>query len=73
MNLFDQYPFLQNDLIMIHKMQPEDAAALKRIAEDPQISPFVPTFLYEKKYEEDRKSTRLNSSHPTTSRMPSSA
>ena len=27
MNLFDQYPFLQNDLIMIHKMQPEDAAA----------------------------------------------
>lgn len=52
MNLFDQYPFLQNDLIMIHKMQPEDAAALKRIAEDPQISPFVPTFLYEKKYED---------------------
>ena len=24
-------------------------------------------------YEGDRKSTRLNSSHPTTSRMPSSA
>ena len=27
----------------------------------------------ELKAEEDRKSTRLNSSHPTTSRMPSSA
>ena len=26
-----------------------------------------------KSLEEDRKSTRLNSSHPTTSRMPSSA
>ena len=26
-----------------------------------------------KAYELDRKSTRLNSSHPTTSRMPSSA
>lgn len=28
MNLFDQYPFLQNDYIMIHKMDPADAAAL---------------------------------------------
>ena len=27
----------------------------------------------EKRLREDRKSTRLNSSHPTTSRMPSSA
>ena len=29
--------------------------------------------LAEQNYYEDRKSTRLNSSHPTTSRMPSSA
>ena len=28
---------------------------------------------YTSKYSPDRKSTRLNSSHPTTSRMPSSA
>ena len=29
--------------------------------------------LHEYGYDQDRKSTRLNSSHPTTSRMPSSA
>ena len=31
------------------------------------------TASYINKLNEDRKSTRLNSSHPTTSRMPSSA
>ena len=34
---------------------------------------FEPEGFYFPMAEEDRKSTRLNSSHPTTSRMPSSA
>lgn len=52
MNLFDEYPFLQNDLILIHRLQPEDAEALGRLARDPAVSRTVPTFLYEKKYED---------------------
>ena len=36
----------------MHKLQPEDAAALDRLANDPQVSATVPAFLYEKKYED---------------------
>ena len=47
-----------------------------RLEEMKNNIPETPDFIHKMVQEEvsrDRKSTRLNSSHPTTSRMPSSA
>lgn len=52
MNLFDEYPYLENDRIVIHKMKPADAEALRRLSEDGRVTKTVPTFLYEMKYED---------------------
>ena len=52
--------------IRIPFLERVDEIALDLIQVDIKTSSSVPT-------SEDRKSTRLNSSHPTTSRMPSSA
>ena len=41
--------------------------------EQSDLAPLIDTYARYKQADQDRKSTRLNSSHPTTSRMPSSA
>ena len=52
MELFDGYPYLEDDRIIIHKMGPEDAADLEELTSDPQVYDYVPPFLYELKYED---------------------
>ncbi|MBQ7703607.1 MAG: GNAT family N-acetyltransferase [Firmicutes bacterium] len=52
MNLFDEYPYLENEYILIHRMTPGDAEALGKLTEDPRVKSTVPTFLYEMKYDD---------------------
>ena len=52
MKLFDEYPYLENEYIVIHKLRPEDAEPLRKLTEDPLVSRYLPSFLYELKYED---------------------
>ena len=52
MKLFDEYPYLENENIAIHRLGPGDAEGLAQLASDPRVTPYVPTFLYEQKYED---------------------
>ena len=51
MRLFEEYPSLSDDMILIHKMKQDDAHALHNFARTPEIYTYLPTFLYEQKYE----------------------
>ena len=54
------------------KQLTEDMVAIPSINKEPGGESAVARYMQDF-YMSDRKSTRLNSSHPTTSRMPSSA
>ena len=54
MHLFDQMPRLEGDRLLLRELQVQDAPALDAFANDPRIYRFLPTFLYEQKYEDKR-------------------
>lgn len=51
-SLFDDYPYLEDELIVIHKMRDEDAESLERMCAQKEVYTYVPTFLFEQKYED---------------------
>lgn len=55
MKLFDEMPCLENDRMVLREMTTEDAPALERIAKDPKVYVYLPTFLYEQKYDDARE------------------
>ena len=89
MNISQVYNYLNHDLVPKRRTRTHKASELKAvynsISKYNQSSPLYLVSLSESRQEHmidikeqaltlrDRKSTRLNSSHPTTSRMPSSA
>ena len=52
MKLFEEYPDLTGERIRIRHMAAEDAPALQRLAENRNVYRYLPTFLYEQKYED---------------------
>ena len=58
MKLFEEYPYLANDRILLRKMTPEDAPALQAFKDNMEVGRFLPTFLYEQKYEDAREVIR---------------
>lgn len=52
MKLFEEMPYLENDEIILREMQIENAPELKALASDPAVYTYLPTFLYEQKYED---------------------
>lgn len=52
MKLFDEYPYMENDHIVICKMTQADAQMLKKMTCNPNVYEFLPTFLYEQKYDD---------------------
>lgn len=52
MKLFDEMPYLENERMVLREMTAEDAPALARVAKDPKVYVYLPTFLYEQKYED---------------------
>lgn len=55
MELFDQYPVLHNDRIILRKMTEDDACALEELTADENVYRTLPTFLYELKYTDKRE------------------
>ena len=52
--LFSEYPVLEDDVIGIRKMTDADADALADMCMQKEVYRYVPTFLYELKYEDKR-------------------
>ena len=50
--LFREYPVLEDDVIIIRKMADEDADAIAEMCSQKEVYRYVPTFLYEQKYED---------------------
>lgn len=55
MKLFEEYPEIGNDVLLLRKMRMEDAPALQALAEDLEVYRMLPTFLYEQKYADKRE------------------
>ena len=54
MKLFDEYPELRNDRVILRKMSPADADALAELTAREAVYGTVPSFLYELKYQDKR-------------------
>lgn len=54
MKLFDEYPELRNDRVILRKMSMADAEALAELTSREAVYRTVPSFLYELKYEDKR-------------------
>ncbi len=50
--LFEEYPVLEDDEIMLRKMSAADAGDLARMCAQKEVYRCLPTFLYEQKYED---------------------
>jgi RimJ/RimL family protein N-acetyltransferase len=49
--LFKEYPVLEDERIIMHRMTMADAKALEQMCANPNVYRYEPTFLYEQKYE----------------------
>ena len=52
--LFSEIPYLQNGSLTLRKITLADAAGLQELVNSPAVYRYLPTFLYEKKYEDIR-------------------
>ena len=50
--LFSEIPFLQSERLVLRGLLPEDADALKELTGNHRVYRYLPTFLFEKKYED---------------------
>ncbi|PWJ72260.1 UNVERIFIED_CONTAM: ribosomal-protein-alanine N-acetyltransferase [Murimonas intestini] len=46
--LFDAFPYLENDKVIIRKMESNDVAALSEISNNDNVYKYIPPFLYKK-------------------------
>ena len=52
MKLFEEYPYIEDERIVLKKMTLDDADALAEFAGNEKVYRYLPTFLYEQKYED---------------------
>ena len=52
MKLFDEYPYMKSDTVVLKKMGAADADALSDMVKNEQLYRYLPTFLYEQKYDD---------------------
>ena len=50
--LFDEIPHMENSRILIERITDQDADALQSMRQSTQVYRYLPTFLYEKQYED---------------------
>lgn len=52
--LFSEIPYLQGKRIILKALTADDAAALKELVDDDEVYRYLPTFLFEKQYDDVR-------------------
>ena len=55
MKLFEEYPYLENDVIAMSRLTEADIPGLEELTAQPDVGATIPTFLYEYKYEDKRE------------------
>ena len=55
MKLFDTFPYIENDAIVLKQMEESDAPALLLMAQNEKVYRYLPTFLIEQKYDDKRE------------------
>ncbi|MBQ4426014.1 MAG: GNAT family N-acetyltransferase [Firmicutes bacterium] len=50
--LFSEIPYIQGEKLVLKRVTEDDAQALSEMAHDPQVYRFLPTFLFERRYED---------------------
>lgn len=55
MKLFDEIPCLENDTVVLKQITDTDADELKRMTVDDDVYRYLPTFLFERKYDDIHK------------------
>lgn len=50
--LFDEIPWLEGDSIVLRKIDDRDAVALEELTGNPDVYRYLPTFLFEKQYDD---------------------
>lgn len=53
--LFSEIPYIEGESIVLRRLTEEDAEPLKELADSPSVNRFLPTFLFEQKYEDPRE------------------
>ena len=56
--LFTEYPVLENDTILLRKIIGDDAEALGEFIANELVYRYLPTFLFERSYEDPREFIR---------------
>ena len=54
MKLFEEYPTLSDDTVILDRITEEDIPALEALTADELVARTIPTFLYEQKYDDKR-------------------
>lgn len=57
-SLFEEYPELEGERILLHRMSEEDAEALSELTSNPRVYRYLPSFLYERQKEDKREVIR---------------
>ena len=52
MKLFDEYPVLYDDAVIMNRITADDIPALEAVTGDPRVTKTIPAFLYEQKYDD---------------------
>ncbi|MBQ6554105.1 MAG: GNAT family N-acetyltransferase [Firmicutes bacterium] len=52
MKIFDEIPYIKGSTVMLKKIEDADAAALAEMINDKDVYKYLPTFLFEKKYDD---------------------
>ena len=52
--LFSEIPYLRSERLELKKLEESDADGLNELAHSREVNRFLPTFLYEQKYEDSR-------------------
>ena len=50
--LFSEIPYLQDKNLVLKKLEPREADALRELVNSPGVYRYLPTFLFEKKYDD---------------------
>ena len=58
MKLFDDYPFLEDEFILLKRPGEDSAEALDMMTRNEKVYRFLPTFLHELQYEDKREAIR---------------
>lgn len=57
--LFDVFPYLENEIVIIRKMEESDVPALSEISNNDNVYKYIPPFLYKKRISSWKQQSKI--------------